>query len=336
MRELAGAAAGRKWNAAKAVAALWLAAFVATPAASAPSQEFPSRPLRVIVPFPPGSGADIIARVLAGRLAELAGQFVVVENRPGASGTIGAELAARATPDGHTVVLASLSLVAGPALFGSLNYDVLKDFAPVSLLVSAPLALVVHSSLPAATVKELIAYARYRPGELNYASTGIGTNLHVAAELFKLLGRVDIVHVPYKGSGLALAALLGGETHFGFLGVMTVVQHVRTGRLRALGVTGPRRTPALPEVPTVAEAGIPGYEFESWYGVLAPAATPEIRVIALNGHLRNTLLAPDVVERLGKDGTEIIASSPQEFGQHLRAELAKWARVVKQAGLRPD
>ncbi|HXF67108.1 MAG TPA: tripartite tricarboxylate transporter substrate binding protein [Burkholderiales bacterium] len=336
MRELPGSAAGKKRAAAKAVVALWLAALAATQAAGAPPREFPSRPLRVIVPFPPGGGADIIARILAGRLAELAGQFVVVDNRPGASGTIGTELAARATPDGHTVVFASLSLVVSPALFGSLNYDVLKDFAPVSLLASAPFALVVHPSVPAATVKDLIAYARPRPNELNYASAGSGTNLHVAAELFKLLGRVDIVHVPYKGSGLALAALLGGETHLGFLGVMTVVQHVRTGRLRALGVTGPKRTPALPEVPTVAEAGVPGYEFTSWYGVLAPAATPEVRVIALNGHLRNTLLAPDVAERLGKDGAEIIASSPREFGRHLRAELAKWAKVVKQAGLRPD
>jgi tripartite-type tricarboxylate transporter receptor subunit TctC len=333
MHDFSGAAKRKRCGAAAAIAVALLAACIAPGEGRARVQEFPSRPLRVIVPFPPGGTADILARFLGARLAELAGQFVVVDNRPGASGAAGTELAARATPDGYTVVFASLSLVMSPALYTHLSYDVLRDFAPVSLLLTAPLVLVVHPAVPAATVKELLAFARPRPGELNYASAGSGTNPHAAAELFRMLGRVQLVHVPYKGGGLALAALLGGEAHLGFLGVMTVVQHVRTGRLRALAVTTAKRTPALFEVPTLAEAGVPGYEFTSWYGVLAPAATPELRVIALNGHLRNALLAPDVAERLAKNGAEIVASSPQEFGRRLRAELAKWKQIVKEAGI---
>ncbi len=323
---------------ARAVLNLILAASCAAASAAAPGQsrDFPSRPVRMIVPFPPGGSVDVVARILGNKLTEVMGQNVVVDNRPGASGNIGTELAARAVADGHTLMITTIPLVVNPSLFSNLPFNVVRDFAPVSLLAAAPFVLVVHPSVPAASVKELIAFARSRPGQLNYASAGSGTNLHVAAELFKNLAKVHIVHVPYKGGGPALAALLGGESHLSFLGVVAVVQHVRTGKMRALGVTADKRSSALAEVPTIAEAGVPGYEFTSWYGVLAPSATPADRVIALNGHLRNALRAPDMAERFAKEGADIIAGYPEEFARHLRTELVKWAKVVKESGLKAE
>jgi len=308
----------------------------ASGAACAQAQSFPSRPVRVIIPFPSGGSVDDVMRILSPRLAELTGQNVIIDNRPGASGNVGTDLAARAAPDGHTVLATTLPLVVNPSLFGNLQHDVIKDFAPVSLLAAAPFVLVVHPSLPPASVTELIAYARARPGELNYASAGSGTNLHVAAELFKNMAKLKIVHVPYKGGGPALVALLGGETQLSFIGVLAVVQPVKAGRLRALGVTAGKRSPALAEVPTIAESGLPGYEFTSWYGVLTPWATPVDRVAALNGHLRNALRTPEVADRLARVGADIIASTPEEFGKFLRAELVKWARVVKESGLKAE
>jgi len=307
-----------------------------SPASLAQLQSFPSRPVRIIVPFPPGGSVDVVLRIFSPKVTELTGQHIVIDNRPGASGSIGTDLVARAVADGHTLLATTLPLVVNPSLFGNLNHDVLRDFAPVSLIAAAPFVLVVHPSLPVSSVKELIAYARVRPGELNYASAGSGTNLHVAAELFKSHAKVDIVHVPYKGGGPALAALLGRETQLSFIGVVAVVQHSRTGRLRALGVTASRRSPALAEVPTIAESGLPGYEFTSWYGVLAPRATAQEKVVALNGHFRNALRAPEMAERLAYEGADIVASTPEEFGKHLRVELVKWAKVVKEAGLKAE
>jgi len=312
------------------------ACFAGSVASAAQSQAFPSRPVRVIIPFPTGGSVDDVMRVISVRLTELTGQNVIIDNRPGASGNLGTDLAARAAPDGHTVLATTLPLAVNPSLFSKLNYDVMRDFAPVSLLGAAPFVLTVHPSLPVSSVKEFIAYARVRPGELNYASAGSGTNLHVAAELFKNLTKLDIVHVPYKGGGPAMVALLGGETHLSFLGVLAVVQHMKSGRLRALGVTAVKRSPALAEVPTIAESGVPGYEFTSWYGVLAPRATPADRVVALNGHFRNTLRSPEMAERFARVGADIIASTPEEFARHLRAELVKWAKVVKEAGLKAE
>jgi tripartite-type tricarboxylate transporter receptor subunit TctC len=302
----------------------------------AQAQPFPSRPVRVIIPFPSGGSVDDVMRIVGSRVTEMTGQNIIIDNRPGASGNVGTDLAARAAPDGYTVLATTLPLVVNPSLFSKLNHDVMRDFAPVSLLASAPFVLAVHPSLPVSTVKEFIAYARVRPGELNYASAGSGTNLHVAAELFKNLAKLNILHVPYKGGGPALAALLGGEAHLSFIGVLAVVQHVRSGKLRALGVTAIKRSPVLGEVPTIAESGLPGYEFTSWYGVLAPQAAPADRVVALNGHLRNALLAPDMGERFARVGADVIASTPEEFSQYLRVELAKWAKVVKEAGLKAE
>ncbi len=305
-------------------------------AASAQAETFPNRPVRVIVPFPASGSVDVVMRMFNARLSELMGQSVVIDDRPGAAGNIGTELVAHSVPDGHTLLATSLPLAVNPALFGNLPYDVVRDFAPVSLLAAEPFVLAVYPALPVSTVKELIAYVRVRPGELNYASVGNGTSPHMAAELFKNLARVDIVHVPYKARGPGLAALLSGETQLGFIGVVAMVQLVRTGRLHALGVTSARRSPALPEVPTIAESGLPGYEFTSWYGVLAPQGTPVERVVALNGHFRNALRSPEMAERFSREGANIIASTPEEFAKHLRVELAKWARVVREGGLKSE
>jgi len=300
------------------------------------AQRFPSRPVRIIVPFPPGGSVDDVMRLLGNRIAEMTGQNVIIDNRPGASGNVGTNLAARALPDGHTVLAASLSLVVNPSLSSNMGHDVLRDFTPVSLLAAAPFVLAVHPSLQPASVRELVAYARVRPGELNYSSAGSGTNPHIAAELFNSLAKVHIVHVRYKSRGLALAALLGGETQLSFIGVLAAVSYANTGRMRMLGVTGRKRSPVLADVPTVAESGLPAYEFTSWYGVLAPRAMPHDRVVALNGLFRNALLVPDTAERFTRIGADVIGGTPEEFGRHLRAELSKWARVVKESGLRAD
>ncbi len=312
------------------------AGFMVAAEAAAQSHAYPARPLRIVVPYGPGGNADDVMRLLDARLTELTGQNIVIDNRPGVSGNLGADKVARAAPDGHTLLAASLPLVVNPALYGRLNHDVVRDFAPVSLLVAAPYVLVAHPTVPVSTVKDFVAYARVRPGEINYGSGGGGTNAHVAAELFRHLARIEIVHVTYKSGGLALAALLGNETHVAFIGVTSAAQFVETRRLRALGVTAARRTPLLASVPTVAEAGLPGYEFTSWYGVLAPRATPEVRVVALNGYLRNALHTPEVSERFDRMGADIIASSPDEFGRYLRADLAKWAAVARKTGLRVE
>ena len=297
---------------------------------------FPNHPVRLIVPFPASGSVDVVMRMFNARLSELMGQTVVIDDRPGAAGNIGTELVAHAVPDGHTLLATSLPFAVNPALMPNLPYDPIRDFAPVSLLAAEPVVLAVHPSLPVSTVKELIAYVRVRPGELNYGSVGNGTSPHMAAELFKNLARVDMVHVPYKARGPALAALLGGETQLAFIGVVAMAQLVRSGRLHALGVTSARRSPALPDVPTIAESGLPGYEFTSWYGVLAPRGTPVVRVVALNGHFRNALRAPEMAGRFSREGASIITGTPEDFAQHLRVELAKWAKVVKESGLRAE
>lgn len=320
----------------KAILQVFMAAACITAGAAAQAQAFPSRPVRVIIPFPSGGSVDDVMRIINSRMTELTGQNFIIDNRPGASGNLGTDLAARAAPDGHSVLATTLPLVVNPSLFSKLNHDVVKDFAPVSLLAAGPFVLAVHPSLPVSSVKEFIAYVRVRPGELNYASAGSGTNLHVAAELFKNLTKLSIVHVPYKGGGPALVALLGGETHLSFIGVLAVVPHVKSGRLRALGVTAGRRSPVLADVPTIAEAGVPGYEFASWYGVLAPRATPNDRIVALNGHFRNALQSPEMGERFARVGADVIASTPEAFGKYLGSELAKWAKVVKEAGLKAE
>jgi tripartite-type tricarboxylate transporter receptor subunit TctC len=309
---------------------------VLTPLPALAADGFPDRPLRMIVPFPPGGSVDVVARIAGQKMTEIAGQSIVVDNRGGASGNIGSELAARAPADGYTIMMTTIPLVVNPSLFSKVPYDVVRDFAPISLIAAAPFVLAVHPSLPAKSVKELVALARSRPGQLNYASAGSGTNLHIAAELFKNLSGTNIVHVPYKGGGPALSALLGGEAQLSFLGVVAVVPHVKSGKMRALALTATKRSAVLPDLPTIAEAGVPGYEFASWYGVLAPAGTPAPRITKLHDILVRSLRSPDLAGRMATEGADIIAGSPQQFAAYLKTELTKWARVVKDSGLRVE
>lgn len=288
------------------------------------------------MPFPPGGSLDAVARPLAQKLSQVMGQQVVVDYRSGASGNIGTEIASRAAPDGYTILIDTLPLAVNPSLYKNLPFDVARDFVAVSLLASSPFVLVVHPTVPAHSVKELIALAKAHPGKLNYASAGNGTNLHVAAELFKNLTQTNIVHIPYKGGGPALTALLSGEADLSFLGVVPAAPHVKAGKMRALGVTSAKRTPVMPEVPTIAESGVPGYEFGSWYGIVAPAGTPPEVIAALNGYIVKALRSSDLGERLHKQGAEVIASTPAQFAAHLNAELARWAKVIKAAGVRRD
>ncbi len=320
----------------KSLTRLLAACFVLAAGHYAQAQGYPARPIRMIVPFPPGGSIDVLARPLAQKMSEFMGQQVVVDYRSGASGNIGTELTVRAPADGYTIMITTIPLVVNPSLYAKLPFDVVRDLAPVSLLAASPFVLVVHPSVPVKSVKELIALAKAQPGKLNYASAGNGTNLHVAAELFKTLTKTNIVHVPYKGGGPALAAMLGGEADLSFLGVVPATPYIKAGKMRGLATTGTKRTPVLPELPTVAESGVKGYEFASWYGVLAPAGTPASVINTLNAQITKALRSSDLGERFTREGAEIIASSPAQFGAHLKSELVRWARVAKEAGLHAD
>ena len=303
---------------------------------NATSAEYPERPVRLIVPFAPGGGADLTSRLISQRLPDLLGRQVVVENRAGGASNIGSEAVARAAPDGYTLLLGSLSTSVNASLFPKLSFNVLKDFEPVSLLATVPLMVVVHPSFPVQSIADLIAAARARPGALNYASGGLGSANHVAGELFKSMAGVQITHVPYKGGGPALADLLGG--HVGLLISTVTSTHdlVKSGRLRALATTGAKRSIVAPELPTVAEAGLPGYAVEAWYGVLAPAGTPRAIVERLSGDLARILQSAEGREALRAQGAEAVGNTPEEFARYLRAEVDKWAKMVKAQGLRGE
>jgi tripartite-type tricarboxylate transporter receptor subunit TctC len=314
-----------------------LAAMLMALASAASSQEpYPSRPIRLIVAFPPGGSVDTVARVIGPPLGASLGQPVVVENRSGASGNIGTEQAARARPDGYTLLIHTIPFVANASLYPRMPYDPLRDFAPVSLLCASPAVLIVHPSLPARSVAELLALAKAKPGALNYSAAGAGTNPHMAGELFNMLGGVDIVAVQYKGGGPALVAVLGGEVGITFQNISEAVPHVHSGKLRALGVTGASRAAALPGVPTLAEAGVPGYEFTTWHGVLAPRATPPEIVGLLNARLAQVLHSSDVAPRFAQMGLDVIASTPAEFSAHLKKELDKWGKLVRERHIKVE
>jgi tripartite-type tricarboxylate transporter receptor subunit TctC len=305
-------------------------------AAIAQSEAFPTRPMRMIVPWPPGGSVDPFARLLSQKLPEIMGQQVVVDYRPGASGNLGMELAARAASDGYTVVINSLPVVVNPSLFTKLTFDVTRDLAPVCLLADSPFVLVVHPSLEARSVKDVIAMAKAQPGKLNYSSAGSGTNLHVAAELFKNLAGVNLTRIPYKGGGPALGALLSNEAQLSFLGIMVVQAQQTGGRMRPIAVTSAKRSSVLPDLPTIAESGVPGYAFSAWYGVLMPAGAPRGVVSAWNAAIVKTLRSPDMAERIAREGADVIASSPAQFGAFLKTEIAKWAKVVRDNGLKVE
>ena len=305
-------------------------------AAAAWPQAYPAKTVRIIVPFSPGGSTDVTARILAQKLSEAWHQQVIVDNRPGAGGNIGAEAVAKAAPDGYTLLLATTGVMAiNQKLYRSLTYDALRDFAPVTQIGALPLILIVHPSLPAKSVQELVALAKAKPGQLSYASSGIGSATHMTAELFGMMARVDIVHVPYKGSGQALTDLIGGQIGVAFDQITSSLPHVQSGKLRALAVTSAKRFSSVPDLPTVAESGVRGYESVSWNGIAAPAATPREIVNRVQAEVARTLQAADIKERFFKDGIEPVGSTPEQFLAHIRSERAKWEKVVDSAGIKP-
>jgi len=320
-----------------AASALVFAAHASGPAQAAqPDAEFPSRPMRLIVNFPPGGTTDILARLIGPKLTEAFKQTVVIDNRAGASGMIGANAAAKARNDGYTFGLLISTNAISPALFAHVPFDPVRDFAPITLLVSVPNVISVHPSVPASTLTELIALAKTQPGKLSFGTSGTGTSVHLTGELFKSLAKVDITHVPYKGGGPALSDLIAGQIPMGVQNIVTVVQYVRTGRVRALGISSLERSPVLPDVPTIASAGFPGFEAKEWYGLVAPAGTPNPIVARLNREIVRIMHLPDINARMVEQGAEIVADSPEEFGAFIRTELAKWTRIVRETGMRVE
>jgi tripartite-type tricarboxylate transporter receptor subunit TctC len=298
---------------------------------------YPSKPIRFVVAFPPGGGTDLVARTIAPRLAERLAQQVVVDNRPGAGGNLGTEIVAKSAPDGYTMLMGSVGpLAINASLFARLPFDPLKDLAPVTLAASTPNILVVHPSLPVASVHELIALAKARPGAINFASSGQGTPAQLAGELFNSMAGVKMVHVPYKGAAPALADLLGGQVQVMFSTMPPALPHVSAGRLRALAVASLKRSPAAPGLPTIDEAALPGFEATTWHGVMVPAATPSAVVARLHGDIVAVLRMPDVAERLSSQGAEAIGSTPQEFASYIKTETAKWAKVIRESGAKAE
>ncbi|HET9405164.1 MAG TPA: tripartite tricarboxylate transporter substrate binding protein [Burkholderiales bacterium] len=314
-----------------------LAAALLLAASAAAAQGYPAKPIRIIVPFPAGGIADVFGRVIGQKFTEAWGQPAVVENRPGAGGNIGAEIVAKSPADGYTLVTGSIGTHSvNVSLFSKLPYDPIRDFAPVSLIMEAEGLLVLHPSVPARTVKELIALARARPGQLSYASAGHGTASHLSGELFKSMARVNMIHVPYKGNVPAITDLLAGQTSLLFATMPTVLPQVQAGRLKALAVTSSARAPAAPQLPTIAEAALPGYSVTNWIGVFAPAGTPRDVVVKLNREIVRIMQAPDIQKRLANEGAKFTPLTPDEFTAFVKAEIAKWAKVVREAGIRVD
>jgi tripartite-type tricarboxylate transporter receptor subunit TctC len=304
-------------------------------AVNAYGQDWPTRPVRMILPFPPGGGTDILGRLIAERLSAGIGQPVVTENRGGAGGNVGAEAAARSAPDGYTIVLVAPSLAISPTLYSKINYDPVKDFAPISLVATVPNVMVTQASLPG-QLQEFIAFAKAKPGALNFGSGGAGTSNHLAGELFNIVTGAKLVHVPYKGVNLAMQDVLAGNVHLVFIGIPAAAPHIKAGKLRALAVVAPQRSNALPDVPTVAEAGLKDFEVTTWYGVLAPAGTPQPVVRRLNAELVKLMHAPEMKEKLSATGTEPLTSTPEEFAAYIKREIAKWGDVVRKAGVKAD
>jgi tripartite-type tricarboxylate transporter receptor subunit TctC len=305
-----------------------------TAQASSPREQYPSKPVRMVVPSAPGGGIDFTGRVLALKLGALLGQPVVVDNRAGASGILGADTVAKAPPDGHTLLIASSSLAVIPSLYKKLPYDILRDFSPVSLVARTPNLLVVNPAVPARSVSELIALAKAQPAKLNFSSSGAGRASHMAAERFKLMAGINLTHVAYQGTGPAVTAVIAGEVELVFGTIPAVLSHVKSGRLRALGIGSLKRSGLIPEIPTIAETGLPGYEADTWYGLVAPAATPRAIIVVLNDATLKSLQSSDTRARFLSDGSEPAGSTPEEFQRFMDAEVTRWAKVVQSAGLR--
>ena len=316
------------------VAAGVLVTFGAAPSSA---QDYPSKPIRLVVPYPPGSGTDIVGRLLAQRLGESLGQQVYVDNRPGAGATIGTAFVAKGTPDGYTILMADLGpLAIGPSFYRQLPYDPIKELAPISQVAVLPFVLVVHPSVPANNVPELIALARAKSGQLNYASVGNGTAVHLATELFRQIAGIDIVHIPYKGSAPALTDLVAGRTSMMFVNVLSVRGFLESGQLRAVAIGTAERSPAMPEVPTVAESTQPNFRAGVWFGLLAPAETPRAIIDRLNAETVRVLQTPDFKAKLIEQGAESIPSSAEQFSALIQAEITKWADVIRSSGVRME
>ncbi len=318
-------------NARKAAVGFMGIAAIATVAGA---QTFPQRPVRVVVPYAVGGSTDVVFRILQPKVSEYLGQQVLIDNRPGGAATIGMDLVAKAAPDGYTLGVANIAFGANPSLLAKMPYDSERDFAPVSLVTLVTMVLAVHPSVPARSVKELVALAKAKPGALNYASAGQASANHLATELFKYMTHTNLVHVPYKGGGPGVVAIVSGETSATFATIPSAIGHFKTGRLIALGVSSSQRNQALPNVPTIAEAGVPGYEAYEWQGLMAPAGTPAPVVRRLQQDYAKALALPEMKERLASLGADAVGSSPEELASFIRREFANWGRVVKEAGIK--
>ena len=313
------------------MAGLVLAAFCGAAAA----QNYPAKTVRMVVGYPPGGPTDVLARIVSQKLTQTWGQQVIVDNRPGASGMIGAEFTARATPDGYTLLMVPVTYAVTPSLFAKMTYDVEKDLSPVAQVAAAPFILVVHPTLPVKTVKDLIALDRRSPGQINFASASTGGMPHLAGELFNSMTGTKLVHIPYKGAAPATTDLLSGQVTLMFNNMLSAMPQVKAGRLRAVAVTSSKRSAAAPELPTIAET-VPGYEASGWYGAFAPAATSKELIGRLNAEINRIMKMPDVTQRLAGDGVEAVGTTPEQFGAYLKQEVAKWGKVVKASGAKAD
>jgi len=306
------------------------------PLMAAAQGAYPHKPIRMIVPYPPGGPTDVLGRIVAQKLSESLGQQVVVENRPGASGMIGAELVAKAAPDGYTLLTNASIHVINPSLYPKMNFDALRDFAPVSLIAQVPLILVVNPGLPVKSVQELIALGKAEPNRLNFGSSGNAAAPHLAGESFKIATGIQMQHVPYKGSAPALTDLIGGQVQLIFDSMPSAMPHVKSGKIRALAVTTAKRSPTVPDLPTIAESGVPGFDISTWYGVWAPAGTPKDIVNKVSAEIAKALQQPAVRERLAALGAEPVGNTPEEFAAYCQSELAKWSKIVRESGARAD
>jgi tripartite-type tricarboxylate transporter receptor subunit TctC len=311
-----------------------LGLLLALTAPVAAQQGYPDRPVRLIIPFPPGGSNDVVARMIATQLSERLGKQIIVDNRGGAGGTIGTEAVSRAAPDGYTLGIASIAHAVSPALY-KLNYDPIKSFAPVSILASGPNVLAVNPQVPAKSVQELIALAKQKPGEIHFASAGVGSFQHLSGELFRMMAGINVVHVPFKGGGPSMVDVIAGHTQYLLASLVQATGHIKSGKLRALGTSGAKRNPALPDVPTIAEAGVPGYEATNWWGVVAPAGTPAPIVEKLHKELAVVLASDETKKRFAAQGANVVQMSSAEFAKHIETELIKWGKVVKEAGIKP-
>jgi tripartite-type tricarboxylate transporter receptor subunit TctC len=319
---------------ARQVIALLAAALLAVPALA---QQYPAKPIRFVIAFPPGGPSDLLSRLVGSKLAEFVGQPLVFDNRPGAGGNVAGEIAARSPADGYTLLMGNNSILATNAsLYKNMSFDPVKDLAPVTLIAFQPNILVVHPSLPVKSVKELVALAQSRPGQLNYASSGSGAAAHLAAELFKTMTKTSMVHIPYKGAGPALIDMLSGQCQVMFATALSVQPHLQSGRLRPLAVSTAKRARGFPDLPTVAEAGVPGFAADTWHGVVAPAGTPQPVIARLNTEINRVLQQPDVRDRLTSQGAEVAGGTPKEFADYIQVEIPKWAKVIRDSGAKAD